>query len=76
MSMNFLSKMVIDTAKEKGFNGVMELTVAVQKKHGLNYARVTKVWNGLLTAKIGDYITIMTFLESDIVIPLKKKTWK
>ena len=71
-----LSTMVIEAAKEKGFNGVMALGVAVKKKTGLSQPRVSKAWRGNTDAKIGDYATIMKFLDSNLVVKLKKEIKK
>ncbi len=63
-----LSLMVINAAQAKGYNGVMSLSVDVKKKTGLSQPRVSKVWSGHLNAKIGDYITVMKFLKTNIEI--------
>lgn len=71
MTNDFLAGMVQNAANEKGYPGVMALSEAVKEIYGINYERVSKVWKGLYSAKIGDYIIVMEFLESDIVVPLK-----
>lgn len=71
-----LSTMVINAAKVKGFTGVMKLSVAVKKKTGLTQPRVSRVWNGKPEAKMGDYITVMKFLNTDINIKLEKEIKK
>lgn len=63
-----LSLMVILAAKEAGYTGVMALSVAVKKKVGLSQPRVSKVWNGNLDAKIGDYIMVMKFLKANFIV--------
>ena len=64
-----LSLIVRNASASKGYTGVMKLADAVRDKTGLSTERTRKLWKGLFEVKIGDYITVMGFLEDDIIIP-------
>ena len=57
-----LKRLIQDTAEDLGIHGVMALSKIVKKEKGLNYERVSKVWQGSLTGKFSDVIDVADVL--------------
>ena len=57
-----LSKTVQEATQEKGLKGVMDLT----ELSPLSYERTRKVWHGVKSAKISDYVDVMGALGYEL----------
>ena len=63
-----LKRLIQDTAEDLGIHGVMALSKLVKEEKGLNYERVSKVWQGSLTTKLSDVIAVADVLGMEIKI--------
>ena len=57
-----LKAIVHKAAKENGITGIMALT----EVSPISYERTRKVWDGVTTAKISDYVDVMSALGYEI----------
>ena len=61
-----LRRLIQDTAEDLGITGVMALSKIVKKEKGLNYERVSKVWQGSITTKLSDVVDVTDVLGMKI----------
>lgn len=57
-----LSDLIRGAAKKQGINGVMAMTSISP----VSYEKTRKVWDGVTTAKISDYIAVMGVLGYEL----------